>query len=191
MWDTFKENMVDSNNKHIPKKTTSKRWHLPYITKEIKSLIRSKKKLYNKVKKSNDESTWNKFKKLRQHIKLKLKDAHDNYINDLLKVDTVNEETSQPKFTIGKRFWAYIRSQRKDQIGIPILKDGEDKITDSKMKAELLSKQYETVFTEEDTSKRLPDTTQHPVKRIEDLHISVVGVQNLLTSLNSKKANGK
>ena len=39
MWDTFKENMVDSINKHIPKKTTSKRWHLPYITKEIKSLI--------------------------------------------------------------------------------------------------------------------------------------------------------
>ena len=33
MWDTFKENMVDSINKHIPKKTTSKRWHLPYITK--------------------------------------------------------------------------------------------------------------------------------------------------------------
>ena len=190
MRDTFKENMIDSINKHIPKKTTSKRWHLPYITKEIKSLIRSKKKLYNKAKKSNDESTWNKFKKLRQHIKLKLKDAHDNYINDLLKVDTVNEETSQPKLTIGKRLWTYIGSQRKDQIGIPILKDGEAEITDSKMKAELLSKQYETVFTEDDTSKRLPDATQHPVERIEDLHVSVVGVQNLLNSLNPKKANG-
>ena len=57
------------------------------------------------------------------------------------------------------------------------------------MKAELLSKQYETVFTE-DTSKRLPNATQHPVEGIEDLHISVVGVQNLLTSLNPKKANG-
>ena len=102
----------------------------------------------------------------------------------------MNEETSQPKFTIGKRFWTYIRSQRKDQIGIPILKDGEDEITDSKMKAELLSKQYETVFTEEDTSKRLPYATQHPVERIEDLHISVVGVQNLLTSLNHRKTNG-
>ena len=94
------------------------------------------------------------------------------------------------KLTIGKRLWAYIRSQRKDQIGIPILKDGEAEITDSKMKAELLSKQYETVFTEEDTSKRLPDATQYPVERIEDLNVSVVGVQNLLNSLNPKKANG-
>ena len=34
------------------------------------------------------------------------------------------------------------------------------------------------------------DATQHPVERIEDLHISVVGVQNLLNSLNPKKANG-
>ena len=102
----------------------------------------------------------------------------------------MNEETSQPKFTTGKRFWTYIRSQRKYQIGIPVLKDGKDEIIDSKMKAELLSKQYETVFTEEDTSKRLPDATQHLVERIEDLHISVVAVQNLLNSLNPKKANG-
>ena len=85
-----------------------------------------------------------------------------------------------------------VTEKRSKLIGIQILKDGEDEITDSKMKAELLSKQYETVFTEEDSSKRLPDTctTQHPVERIEDLHISVVGVQNLLTNLNPKKANG-
>ena len=82
-----------------------------------------------------------------------------------------------------------VTEKRSKLIGIPILKDGEDEITDSKMKAELLSKQYETVFTE-DSSKRLPDATQHPVKRTEDLHISVIGVPNLLTNLNPKKANG-
>ena len=71
-----------------------------------------------------------------------------------------------------------------------MLKDGKKEITDSKMKAELLSKLYETVFTEEDTSNPMPDATQHPVERLEDLNISVVGVQNLLTSLNTKKANG-
>ena len=71
-----------------------------------------------------------------------------------------------------------------------MLKDGEKEITDSKMKAELLSKQYETVFTEKDTNNPMPDATQHSVERLEDLNISVLGVQNLLTSLNAKKANG-
>ena len=36
----------------------------------------------------------------------------------------------------------------------------------------------------------MQDETQHPVERLEDLNISIVGDQNLLKSLNSKKANG-
>ena len=63
--------------------------------------------------------------------------------NDLLWGDP------QPKFTIGKRFWSYIRLQKKDQIGVPMLKEGEKESIDGKMKAELISIQYEFVYEAE------------------------------------------
>ena len=40
-------------------------------------------------------------------------------------------------------------------MGIPLVKDGVEEISDSKRKAEILRKQYE--FTEEDTSRPLLD----------------------------------
>ena len=106
-----------------------------------------------------------------------------------MEIDVSGEDCAELKFTIGKRFWSYIRSQKKDQIGIPVLKDGVEEISDSKRKAEILSKQYETVFTEEDTSRPLPDA-QYQSEIIDDLRISIVGVRNLLDNLNCKKTNG-
>ena len=76
-------------------------------------------------------------------------------MNDLLQIDVSGEDCTEPKFTIGKRFWSNIRSQKKDQMGIPLVKDGVEEISDSKRKAEILRKQYE--FTEEDTSRPLLD----------------------------------
>ena len=49
-----------------------------------------------------------------------------------------------------ERSYSHIRSQKGDQIGIPLLKDGEKKVSDSARKAEILSNQFQSVFTEED-----------------------------------------
>ena len=48
--------LLDSVKKNIPQKTTSRCWNLPYITTNIKRLINTKKKLYNKAKKTQSEN---------------------------------------------------------------------------------------------------------------------------------------
>ena len=78
LWSTFTKGLLDSVKKNIPQKTTSRRWNLPYITTNIKRLINTKKKLYNKAKKTQSETDWSRFKKIRKHIKFKLREVHDD-----------------------------------------------------------------------------------------------------------------
>ena len=87
--------------------------------------------MYNKAKKTQSESDWSKFKKMRKHIKSKLRDGHDNYINDILDLGSLDEQRFQPKPTTDKKLCAYIRAQKKDIVGIPLLKVGQRDITDS------------------------------------------------------------
>ena len=47
-WDVILEDM----NKFIPRRTVKSKLHLPYITTEIRKLIRRRDRLYDKVKKS-------------------------------------------------------------------------------------------------------------------------------------------
>ena len=71
--------------------------------------------------------------------------AHQNYINKLLDIgDEVPGENTKPSIT--KRFWQYIKAQRKDSSGIPILKSDGKEITDSKQKADILNKQYNSIL---------------------------------------------
>ncbi len=49
-------------------------------------------------------------------------------------------------------FWRYILSQKQDIVGISPLKDGGKLHTDSMKKAEILSNQLKSVFTQENTT---------------------------------------
>ena len=189
LWSTFTKGLLDSVKKNIPQKTTSRRWNLPYITTNIKPLINTRKKLYNKAKKTQSETDWSRFKKIRKHTKSKLREAHDDYISDILDLGSLDEQGTQPKPTIVKKFWSYIRAQKKDTVGIPLLKVGQRVITDSVKKAEVLSNQYESVFNNENLTA-MPVMTRPRIEGIDNLVITTNGVRNLLMNLNSKKANG-
>jgi hypothetical protein len=64
------------------------------------------------------------------------------------------------------------------------------KITeDSKSKAEALSQQFVSVFTEENMTNQ-PDLKGNPSPDISRLEISEEGVKKLLSNVNPKKANG-
>ena len=134
-------------------------------------------------------SDWSRFKKIRKHIKSKLREFHDDYISDILDLGSLDEQGTQPKPTIGKKFWSYIRAQKRDTVGIPLPKVGQRHITDSVKKAEALSNQYEFVFTDENLTAMLV-MTRHRIEGIDNLVVTTNGVRNLLINLNPKKANG-
>lgn len=67
----FKEIVNDTIKKHIPQKTLGSRWNLPWLTNTITRVIRKKKRLYNKAKRSGNTSDWKNFKDLRKLFKKK------------------------------------------------------------------------------------------------------------------------
>jgi hypothetical protein len=63
-WNDFKANTQSIIEQHIPTKLVGSRYHLPYITTEIKRLIRRKARLYNKARHSKRERDWTAFKNM-------------------------------------------------------------------------------------------------------------------------------
>ena len=104
-----------------------------------------------------------------------------NYILGLL------EPTSNPE-SPGKRFWTYIKSRKKDQVGITTLKDGDTETSNSQEQAEILNRQYKSVFSQE--SSTLPTLGPSEVPDMPDITFSSEGIEKLLKGLNTKKATG-
>ncbi len=131
-WKIFTEKLQNSIKKHIPTKTISGRWDVPWMTQHIKCKIHQKHRMYNNASRTSKESYWRKFRNMRKHIKDLLKKSHTEYVMGLLDIKLLYEDGQRGLFSLGKRFWTYVRSQRRDQVGITRLKEGDKEITNSK-----------------------------------------------------------
>ena len=85
-----------------------------------------------------------------------------------------------------KRLWQYVKAKHKDSIGIPILKSNGVDIADPKLKAQVLNKQYNRVFTNENPI--LPTIGQSELPDMPDIAIDHIGVIKLLEKINPSKA---
>ena len=83
-WESLKSAIKTSMDKHIPTKRTTNKNKLPWIGNNIRRLIRKRKKLYDKAKKTKKNDDWKKFKSLRKHIKTKIHQAKNDYLLDIL-----------------------------------------------------------------------------------------------------------
>ena len=83
-------------------------------------------------------------------------------------------------------FWRYIRSQKQDNVGISPLKDGGKLHTDSMEKAEILSNQFKSVFTQEDTTV-IPHLHGPYYPTMSILEVTSIGVTKLLTVSTQRK----
>ncbi|XP_048588419.1 uncharacterized protein LOC125572237 [Nematostella vectensis] len=164
-WAFFKDTLSSIMDTYIPHKHLSGRWNVPWMTGEIRRAIRKKQRLYNRAKTTQRQSDWMKFKKLRAKVKEQLRESYHSYIANLLKPP---EQDKKP--SMGKRFWSFVKSRRRDTVGVAGLRETPDGnvITDSKTKAEILSNQFKSVFTVEDTSN-LPVLPTSPFPDIADL----------------------
>ena len=68
---------------HVPTKTISGRWNLPWITRGLR-LTRRKQRVYNLAKRTQNLQHCKKFKELRKTWKRSLLVAHNDYVRGLL-----------------------------------------------------------------------------------------------------------
>ena len=81
------------------------------------------------------------------------------YLKGLLEVPGKSDEvvdhakpTENPNYRVGKTFWTYIKSMRINGSGNNTLVVDNKEIHDAKGKAQALSNQYSSVFTDEDVT---------------------------------------
>ena len=184
-WNNFKNILHQVMTDTIPRKNLTGRTDVPWMTYKIKRRLRRKQRLYNKARRTNNETDWKKFKEARKEVKTCLENSHNEYVMSLLEPTIDQRNTSMTK-----KFWRYVKNQKRDNCGISPLTSNGQVHEDSKGKAEVLNCQFQSVFTEEDTTQmpKLPDTDRLP--SIEELQISAKGVQKLLESIDPKKASG-
>ena len=166
---------------HIPSKTTTTRFNVPWMTPSIKRMCRKKQRLYNKAKRTHRSRHWDSFRAFKREMLRALRKARWSYINNRLQL-SLEDNDSRP-------FWKYIKAQRQDNIGVTALKKKGQLHTDNRMKAEILNKQFKSVFTKEDKSK-IPRLSGPAYPPISELSIENVGVVKLLSRLNPSKASG-
>ena len=154
---------------------------MPWMTPSVKKMCRKKQRLYNKARRTRKPRHWAQFSSFKKDTLKALRRARWSYINNILNIGLEENNT--------KPFWKYIKSQKQDTIGVTALKDQGKLHTDNKVKAELLNKQFKSVFTQEDTTS-VPKLMGPSFPPILELHIECKGVEKLLTKLNPSKASG-
>jgi hypothetical protein len=88
-----------------------------------------------------------------------------------------------------KRFWRHIKATKKDRVGTAPLKENGVFVSDSKGKASILNRQYESVFTRED-STNIPSPLEPPSPTMPTINISRNGILKQLQNLKENKASG-
>ena len=205
LWTDFTTTLDKLVQECIPAKLIRGKSSLPWITQEIKRLIRKRDSLYRKFKRSGDSDIKTKFQTLRQQIKKKIKDSYQAYLENLL---GLNDEDSKCD---SKKLFSFLKNSRCDQQGTPPLKHDNILYSDTKTKANLFNQQFNSVFTPKEPlslsrlasmrvqdlkkagglpSDTTPDSLQDSVTNMPEINISENGLMKLLQNLKPGKAAG-
>lgn len=182
-WIKFREMVNMHMERFIPHKMSKTKHSYPWINQFIVKAMRRRDRMYRRYKRADcnlRDYLWESFKKQRNHVSDLLRKSHDDHIRNVVG-PTLD---SNPK-----RFWTYIRSLKKESLGIPPLIVNNETHTTDKGIAEALNSQFSSVFTEEDVHS-LPSKGESPFGNIPDLSIAQNGVIKQLQGLNCNKASG-
>ena len=110
LWEHIKQKILDIMNEFIPTKMINNpKRKLPWINKEIKSLIR-KKKLYKRMNQHRNTKTIQQYKDTKQRLQKETRRAYWNYLENIICYDENSEKTQKQK-----QFWNYIRNTKTAQ----------------------------------------------------------------------------
>ena len=139
-WAFFRDGLSGIVKKLVPIKTIKGKVRPRWLTTHLLRLTRKKEKCYARAAKTRKQADWDKFKIVRKIVDKELRRAHRSH------VETVTS-TDDPK-----KFWRYVKSQRRNNSGVQVLKVDDIEITRDTEKAEALANQFSSVFTRENNA---------------------------------------
>ena len=150
MWVKFKTGFLEAVERFIPTKMTKTKYSLPWINATIKRLMRRCQKLYLRAaRKSNDLDEKNHYKRFRAHVQKVERDAYWRHVSNIFMFVNDTSDPDSNKSGKIKKFWSFVKSLKKDALGItPLRENGILKI-DTKEKADICNRQFQSAFTRE------------------------------------------
>ena len=127
-------------NNTIPHCNTKAKSHLPWISRELIRMQRRRNKSHKKAKQTGLNKHWEQFRELRRQTTKALATSYKSYVNN---------QIGDSLKTNPKRFWSFIKANKRENIGIPTLRVNDKPITNDRDKANALNNQFTSVFTSE------------------------------------------
>ena len=189
MWVKFKTGFVEAVERFIPSKMTKTKYSVPWIDATIKRLVKKRHKLYLRARKSKDPDVKIHYKRFRAHVQKVLRDAYWKYVSNIFTFENDSSNPDTPKPEKIKKFWSFVKSLKKDAYGITSLRENGILKTDTKEKANICNRQFQSAFTREDDSDP-PSKGASPFSSMGDITVDPKGVTKLLDGLNVHKASG-
>ena len=179
MWASLKDNLLQIQEKCIPSKLTSTKFHQPWINRRIKRISRRKRKWYNIQKRTKCYKAKQIYEELKKESRRACQTAHNDYLNNMFAEDQNGN----------KKFWSYIKSKRKEAVGISMLRNENGvAVTSNKEMANILNRQFTSVFGLRNAEPLPTIAWQYPT--MKQLDFSAAGIKKLLDDLDVTKACG-
>ena len=187
LWKDFKGKIHQLMEKFIPQKLfRGDKTRKPWIDKHVKALQRKRNKLFKKQRASHRTNDISHYKQIRARVQKAERQAYWKHVENIIDIGDPESDYRPNK---QKRFWSFIKSLRKDSSGVSPLKENGKMHADPKDKTNILNRQYESVYTKEDTS-HVPSPSGRPYQSMEGITVTKQGVRKLLQKINPRKACG-
>ena len=192
MWTTFRDTLQTSAATNIPHKQSKPKDKHPWIGRDLQKLMKKQQRYYKIMKKTGDPQHAQQYLELKHRVQKKSRRAYWNYVEGIV-TPGENEGDHQSR----KRFWTYVKHKKNGKTGVSSLKQDGKLYSHPVDKAELLNKQFQSVFSSseevsrEDFSRnyKMPTVeSQFPV--LDNINITLNGITKLLKDLKPSKSPG-
>ena len=197
-WVALKSNNIDTYainvtekiqtlaDKHIPNKSIKvRKSDPPWLNTNIKRLLRKKKRLYDKYKKSKNVNHFERYKRYRNLATKEIRKSKKDVINKL--TEKLENQNTGPK-DWWKTLKHFIKPDQTNTIP-PLHKDGQT-YSDDIDKANMFNNFFIEQTLLDDSQANLPETLTIPDQNLDSLSVTPDEVKQVLKSLPLGKAAG-
>ena len=174
-------------NSIMPLKTLRSKRNLPWINGSVRKSMARRDRLFKKARQSRSPRHWEAYKSQRNATTSAIKRAHNKYVQNIMG-DLDQDDPNSQEGGI-KRFWGYVKSSRKDSVGVPTLNTHDGPVSTDQGKADTLNDLFNDAFTSENLDT-LPIIDHSPFPSMRSITFTIPGIRKLLENLKPHKAAG-
>ena len=189
---TFTSILLEIAAETIPNRIiTVRNGDLPWISTELRKLMRKRDRLRKKAKQKNSDYYWSKFKSIRNKVVDSLRTAKRTYHSKLCDKIKGNKFGSKDWWNLVKQ----VSNISQKSHGIKILvSDNDEIITDDHNKANALNNFFASQTYIDDSQATLPELPNHEngpnIPILDNIVLTERNVEDILKTLDTSKAMG-